>query len=181
MGKSLDFAKIARALSDRAELFEGSVAKVGIPAGKTYPDGTSIGYVATIQEFGAPEVGIPPRPAFRLTRAAKSREWAKNMAEGAEAVVKRRISLDGMLDAVGMVAAADIVETIANRVAPPLKPATIEARIARARKANPKFGSKSLPVSISLPLNDTGALVAHVAHGTGKAGETFEGGTPIKG
>lgn len=181
MGKSLDFAKIARALSDRAELFDGSVAKVGIPAGKTYPDGTSIGYVATIQEFGAPEVGIPPRPAFRLTRAAKSREWAKNMAEGAQAVVKRRISLDGMLDAVGMVAAADIVETIANRVAPPLKPATIEARIARARKTNPKFGSKSLPVSISLPLNDTGALVAHVAHGTGKAGETFEGGTPIKG
>lgn len=181
MGKSLDFAKIARALSDRAELFEGSVAKVGIPAGKTYPDGTSIGYVATIQEFGAPEVGIPPRPAFRLTRAAKSREWAKNMAEGSEAVVKRRISLDGMLDAVGMVAAADIVETIANRVAPPLKPATIEARIARARKTNPKFGSKSLPVSISLPLNDTGSLVAHVAHGTGKAGETFEGGTPIKG
>lgn len=181
MGKSLDFAKIARALSDRAKLFEGSVAKVGIPAGKTYPDGTSIGYVATIQEFGAPEVGIPPRPAFRMTRAAKAKEWAKNMAEGSEAVVKRRISLEGMLDAVGQVAAMDIVQTIANRVAPPLKPATIEARIARAQKTNPKFGSKSLPVSISLPLNDTGALVAHVSHGTGIAGENFEGGTPVKG
>lgn len=181
MGKSLDFAKIARALSDRAELFEGSVAKVGIPAGKTYPDGTSIAYVATIQEFGAPEVGIPPRPAFRLTRAAKAREWAKQMGEGAKAVVQRRISLDGMLDAVGQVAAMDIVETIANRVAPPLKPATIEARIARARKTNPKFGAKSLPVTISLPLNDTGALVAHVSHGTGKAGETFEGGKAVKG
>lgn len=181
MGKSLDLGKIARALSDRAQLFEGSVAKVGIPAGKTYPDGTSIAYVATIQEFGAPEVNIPPRPAFRLTRAAKYREWAKQMGEGAQAVVQRRISLDGMLDAVGQVAAADIVQTIANRIAPPLKPATVDARIARARKTNPKFGAKSLPVTISLPLDDTGALVAHVSYGTGKAGETFEGGTPIKG
>jgi hypothetical protein len=181
MAKSLDLGKIARALSDRAQLFEGSVAKVGIPAGKTYPDGTSIAYIAAIQEFGAPEVNIPPRPFMRLTRAAKAREWAKDMAEGAQAVVQRRISLDGMLDAIGQVAAADIVETIANRVAPPLKPATIEARIARARKTNPKFGAKKLPVTISTPLNDTGALIAHVAYGTGKAGETFEGGKAIKG
>lgn len=181
MGKSLDLGKIARALSDRAKLFDGAVAKVGIPAGKTYPDGTSIGYIAAIQEYGAPEVNIPPRPFMRLTRAAKSREWAKDMAEGAEAVVQRRLSLDGMLDAVGQVAAADIVVTIANRVPPPLKPATVDARIARARKTNPNFGAKSLPVTISQPLNDTGALVAHVSYGTGKAGEQFEGGTPIKG
>ena len=180
-GKSLDFGKIARALSDRAELFQGSVAKVGIPAGKTYPDGTSIAYIAAIQEYGAPDVNIPPRPFMRLTRAAKAQEWAKQMGEGAQAVVKRRISLDGMLDAVGQVAAADIVQTIADRVAPPLKPATIEARISRARKTNPKFGSRSLPVTISQPLNDTGALLAHVSYGTGVAGETFSGGKPIKG
>jgi hypothetical protein len=181
MGKALDLGKIARALSDRAELFEGSVVKVGIPAGKTYPDGTSIAYVATIQEMGAPEVNIPARSPLRLTRAAKAREWAKLMSEGAGAVVQRKISLDGMLDAVGAVAAADIVQTIANGLAPPLKPATVQARIRRAQKTNPSFGAKSLPVTISLPLNDSGALIAHVAYGTGVAGETFEGGTPIKG
>lgn len=181
MGKSLDLGKIARALSDRAKLFEGAVAKVGIPAGKTYPDGTSIGYVATIHEFGAPEVNIPARAPLRKTRDAKQREWGKNLAEGAEAVVQRRISLDGMLDAVGQVAAADVVETIANRLTPPLKPATVEARIRRAKQANPKFGAKSIPVTLSIPLDDTGALVAHVAYGTGPAGETFEGGTPSKG
>lgn len=181
MAKSLDFAKIARALSDRAELFQGAVAKVGIPAGKQYPDGTSIAYIAAIQEYGAAEVNIPSRPFMRLTRAAKAREWAKDMAEGAQAVVKRRISLNGMLDAIGQVAAADIVQTIANRVAPPLKESTIDARIARARKTNPKFGAKSLPVTISQPLNDTGALIAHIAFGTGPAGETFSGGKPVKG
>lgn len=181
MGKSLDFAKIGRALSDRAALFEGTVVKVGIPAGKQYPDGTSIAYIATIQEYGAEEVNIPSRPAFRLTRAAKARDWAKSMGEGAQAVVQRRISLEGMLDAVGSVAASDIVQTIANGLSPPLKPATVEARIARAQKTNPKFGAKSLPVTISQPLNDTGALIAHISFGTGPAGETFTGGTPVKG
>ncbi len=180
-GKSFDLGKIARALSDRARLFEGAVVKVGIPAGKKYEDGTSIGYVATIQEYGAPEVNIPSRPFMRMTRAAKSREWAKLMAEGAKAVAQRRINLDGMLDAVGAVAAADVVQTIADRVPPPLAPATIEARIRRAKKANPKFGAKGMPITISHPLIDTGALVAHVAHGTGVAGEEFQGGTPVKG
>jgi hypothetical protein len=181
MGKSLDFGKIARALSDRAKLFEGSVVKVGIPAGKTYPDGKSIAYIAAIQEYGAQEKNIPARPFMRLTRAAKSQEWAKLMTEGAEAVVKRKISLEGMLDAVGSVAAADVVQTIANRVDPPLSPVTVRNRIRRAKKANPKFGAKGIPITISQPLNDTGALIAHVSYGTGKAGENFEGGTPIKG
>jgi len=180
-GKSLDLGKIARALSDRAKLFEGSVVKVGIPAGKKYEDGTSIGYVAAIHEYGAPEVGIPSRPFMRMTRAAKSEEWAKSLAEGAKAVAQRRISLDGMLDAVGAVAAADVVQTISDRVPPPLAPATIEARIRRAKKANPRFGAKGLPTTISTPLIDTGALVAHIAYGTGPAGEEFEGGTTVKG
>lgn len=179
-GKSLDLGKISRVLSDRAKLFEGAVVKVGFPAGKTYPDGTSIPYVASIHEFGAPLVNIPPRSAMRLTRAAKAKEWGKLMGEGAEAVVERRISLDGMLDAVGSVAAADIVQTIANGVAPPLKPATVKARIRRAQKTNPKFGSKQLPLTISTPLIDEGILIANISYGTGRAGETFEGGKPVK-
>lgn len=181
MGKSFDYAKIARALSDRAQLFEGAVAKVGIPAGKTYPDGTSIAYVGVIQEFGAPEQGIPSRSWLRSTRNKKRADWAKNLAEGAGAVAQRRISLEGMLDAVGSVAAADVVQTIADRIAPPLKPATIAARIARAQTMNPKFGAKQMPVTISQPLNDTGALIAHIASGTGAPGETFEGGKTVKG
>lgn len=181
MAKSLDLGKIARALSDRAKLFDGAVVKVGLPAGKNYPDGTSIAYVGAIHEFGAPEVNIPSRSFMRSTRTAKADAWAKDMAEGAKAVVQRRISLYGMLDAVGAVAAADIVQTIANTIPPPLKPATVQARIRRARKTNPKFGAKSLPVTISQPLNDTGALIAHISYGTGPEGETFVDGKPVKG
>lgn len=177
----LDYAKIARALNGRANLFKGAVAKVGLPAGKTYPDGTSIAYVGTIHEFGAPEVNIPQRSFLRSTRNAKRNAWAKDLAEGAQAVAQRRISLDGMLDAVGAAAAGDVVQTIAARIPPPLKPQTIAARVRRARKTNPKFGKKSLPVTISLPLTDTGALVAHIAYGTGAVGEEFTGGKAIKG
>lgn len=211
MGKSFDLGKIARALDDRAKLFEGRVAKVGIPAGKRYEDGTSIAYVAAIQEFGTtvpahsvetknakalsiptengvifrkrasiPEVVIPPRPFMRNTRAAKEREWARELTEGAEAVVKRRIGLEQMLDAVGHGAAMDIVRTIADRVQPPLKPSTIRNRVMRAQQANPKFGKKSLPVTISTPLDDTGALVAHISSGTGPAGTEFENGKPAQ-
>lgn len=213
MGSSLNLGKISRALSDRAKLFDGAVAKVGIPAGKTYPDGTSIAYIAAVQEFGAdvpahtvrakpgkslaiptkeggtvyrkaaniPAMTIPPRPAFRLTRTFKARDWAKQMAEGAEAVVQRRLSLEGMLDAVGHIAAMDVVYTIANRVDPPLKPSTVEGRIRRAQKANSKFGAKSVPVTMSTPLNDSGTLVAHISYGVGVAGEEFTDGKPVQG
>jgi hypothetical protein len=177
---SLDYVKIARALNDRARMFNGAVAKVGIPAGKKYPDGTSIAYVAVIHEFGAPEVGIPQRSFLRSTRNAKRDVWAKDLAEGAQAVAQKRITLDGMLDAVGAAAAADVVATIAARIPPPLKPATVAARIRRARRTNPRFGAKSLPVTISTPLDDTGTLVAHIAHGTGAPGEEFTGGTAVK-
>src|ERR1035441_5755628 len=144
----LDYDKIAKALNDRAQLFKGAVVKVGIPAGKKYPNGTSIAYVGTIDEFGAPEVGIPQRSWLRSTRNAKRAAWTKDLAEGAQAVAQRRISLLGMLDAVGAAAAGDVVQTIAARIPPPLKPTTVEARIRRARKTNPKFGAKSLPVTI---------------------------------
>lgn len=210
MGRSLNLNKISRALSSRAQLFDGAVAKVGIPAGKTYPDGTSIAYIAAIQEFGAnvpahtvtakgkalaiptknggtvfrksahiPAMKIPPRPAFRNTRTAKAAQWAKSLAAGAAAVIERRIGLEEMLEAVGHVAAMDVVETIASRVAPPLKPSTVDNRIRRATRANSMFGAKSMPLTISTPLNDSGTLVAHVSYGTGPAGETFTGGKSV--
>ena len=210
MGSSLNLSKIKEELARRASMLKGTVVKVGIPYGKHYPDGTSVAYVATIQEFGAsipahevhpknakllafpgkdgktvfakkvtiPEVTIPPRPFMRMTRTAKQKEWANLLVEGSEAVMQRRISLYGMLDAVGQVAAMDIVQTIANRVPPPLAQSTIQGRIHRAQKANPRFGSKKMPVTLSQPLDDTGTLVASISYGTGKVGEDFDNGTP---
>lgn len=180
MGSTLNLSKIARALSDKAKLFDGAVAKVGIPAGKNYPDGTSIAYVAAIQEFGCPEKNIPPRSFLRSTRTKKSAEWARELAAGAQSVAQRQIGLTEMLDTVGHVAAMDVVQTFAERIPPPLKPATVEARIRRAKKANRRFGSKGVPITISQPLVDTGALIAHVSYGTGESGTIFDSGTPAK-
>jgi hypothetical protein len=212
MGSSLNLSKINMELAKRAAMLNGAVAKVGIPYGKTYPDGTSIAYVAAIQEFGAdvpahevhaknakalaipikgggtafrksasiPAMTIPSRSFMRSTRTEKKKEWAAAIAEGAKAVVLRRISLHGMLDAIGQMAAMDIVQTIANRISPPLAQSTVEGRIRRAQRANPRFGKKRMPVTISQPLNDTGALIAHISYGIGKVGEDFSGGKAVR-
>jgi hypothetical protein len=67
--------KIARNASKAATL------SVGFLEGSTYPDGTSLPMVAAIQEFGAPKVGIPPRPYFRNMIAAKSPEWPQAVGD----------------------------------------------------------------------------------------------------
>jgi hypothetical protein len=127
-----------------------------------------------------PAMTIPARPFMRMTRTAKKKEWAELLTDGAKAVMERRVSLLGMLDAVGQTAAMDVVQTIANRVPPPLKESTIRGRIYRAQKANSRFGKKSVPITMSQPLNDTGTLVASVSYGTGEAGSGFTNGTPVR-
>jgi hypothetical protein len=127
-----------------------------------------------------PAMTIPSRSFMRSTRTEKLKEWAGLMAEGAKAVMERRISLYDMLDAVGQTAAMDVVQTIANRVSPPLAQSTVESRIRRAQRANPRFGKKSMPVTISQPLNDSGTLIAHISYGIGKVGEDFTDGKAVK-
>lgn len=67
-------AEIARKLGGRKQV------RVGFLEGATYPDGTSVPMVAAIQEFGAPAVGIPPRPYFRTMVAEKEPGWGKATA-----------------------------------------------------------------------------------------------------
>lgn len=58
-----------------ARIKKASVLQVGFLEGGTYPDGTSVPMVAAIQNFGAPRVGIPPRPYFSSMVAEKQDEW----------------------------------------------------------------------------------------------------------
>ena len=65
--KQFNLDKIKATLDRVPEEFDGMVAQVGFPSGINYEDGTNVAYVATIQEFGAPEANIPPRPFMRPT------------------------------------------------------------------------------------------------------------------
>jgi len=68
-------------LMEIAEKFQGSV-KVGWMSGGPYSDGTPVAAVAAWNEYGVPELNIPPRPFIRNMISEKDEEWA-NRLEGA--------------------------------------------------------------------------------------------------
>lgn len=59
----------------------GASVRVGFLEGATYPDGTPVAAIAAIQNFGAPRVGIPPRPFFSNMIAEHGGEWGDDIAE----------------------------------------------------------------------------------------------------
>lgn len=133
-------ARITTALRE----LDDFVGKTGWFETARYEDGTPVAYVASIQEFGSPEQGIPPRPTMRPTAAAKEREWAELMASGARAVLRGDREPAQVLELVALRAAGDVQEAIRAVVSPPLKPSTI------ARKGFAK------------PLVDTGQMLQAV-------------------
>src|SRR6185503_1324189 len=76
-GKRLEqkLAAIARAVGARAQK-----VRVGFLEGATYPNGTPVAMVAAIQNFGAPSVGIPPRPFFTNMVKQNKGAWGKQLA-----------------------------------------------------------------------------------------------------
>lgn len=153
--KQLNLDKIKATLERVPEQFEGMVAQVGFPSGINYEDGTSVAYVATIQEFGAPEVNIPPRPFMLPTVKEKKDYWTKIIEKNVPKVVMGKMSAFDVLDLVGMAAAADIQTKISSIYSPPNSPATL------ARKNGTK------------PLVDTGLMLASVQNGVSKSGSEF--------
>lgn len=74
--------KIKRALSEIGEkVRRAQSVNVGFLEGATYPDGKPVAMIAAIQEFGAPKVGIPPRPYFRGMVKQESPHWGADVAK----------------------------------------------------------------------------------------------------
>lgn len=130
-------AELAKKVSRPASL------RVGFLENSTYPDGTKVALVAAIQEFGAPSVGIPPRPFFRSMIAAKSKEWP--------AAIAGLLQTNGMdpvraLDVAGAAIAGQLRQSIVDTNSPPNAPSTI------ARKGHSKV------------LVDTGHMLQSIDH-----------------
>lgn len=185
--KQLNLEKVKAALERVPSEFDGLVAQIGFPSGISYEDGTSVAYVAAIQEFGAPEVSIPPRPFMMPTVKAQKREWAKIIESRIPKVVEGKMTAFDVLDLAGMKAAADIQETIANIYDPALSPVTVLLR--KWRKSGRKITGKTVgeasreiaagvdPGSDNKPLNDSGLMIASVQNAVAKAGSDFNKGT----
>lgn len=128
------------------------VGKVGFFETSKYEDGTPVAYVAVIQEFGAPENGIPPRPFMRTTVEAKQGEWKEIARQGANAMLEGNATGETVLEAIGLKAAGDIRRTISQITTPALAQSTVDAR--RRGKSD-----KTTTGNLTKPLVDTGTLI----------------------
>jgi hypothetical protein len=117
--------KLEIKLRDIARSIKKGALSVGFLAGATYPDGTSIPMVATIQEFGAPRAGIPPRPYFRTAVQKHKGEWG---AQIADQLPKANYDTTIVLDRMGAVIASEVQESIRDLVDPALSPVTLMIR-----------------------------------------------------
>lgn len=74
--------RLAEALKQiRDKVRKGAEVRVGFLENATYPDGTKVATVAAINNFGAPEAGIPARPFFSEMVARNSPDWGEKFAD----------------------------------------------------------------------------------------------------
>lgn len=74
--------RLAEALRQmRDKIRSGSEVRVGFLENATYPDGTKVATVAAINNFGAPEAGVPARPFFSEMVARNSPDWGDRFAD----------------------------------------------------------------------------------------------------
>lgn len=104
--------------------------EVGFLEDATYPDGTSVAMVAAIQEYGAPGVGIPPRPFFRKMVAKHKSEWGPALGRY---VRKTKGDLPMALAYLGERIAGELRESIISIQDPPLSPVTVMLRDMKSR------------------------------------------------
>lgn len=96
-----------------------------------YPDGTPVAYVAVIQEFGAPEQGIPSRSYQRVTIAERQKHWSVLFGKGIKAALEGRVDPEDVLNGLGLQVAGDMRKTLSRITTPELKESTLRARAKR--------------------------------------------------
>jgi hypothetical protein len=133
----------------------GKVGKVGWFENAKYDTkgNPSVAYIATIQEYGYPGKNIPPRPFMRPTITAKQQQWRLVADQGVKDIIAGNATIEQVMDKIGLKAAADIKEKITLIMSPPLKPATIAARLRR-------HSNKKTVGNLTKPLIDTGYMYA---------------------
>jgi hypothetical protein len=167
--------KLEAYLSDlAAKVSEPGTLRVGFLEDATYPNGTPVAMVAAIDEFGAPNAGIPPRPYFRHMIADKSPEWGPaigNILPGEDYDATKT------LDIVGEGIAGQLRQSIIDTNSPPLSPVTLMLRKMRSEnqslvvtgatvgEAARRVASGESTAGVSAkPLVDSGHMLNSVDH-----------------
>lgn len=96
--------------------------KVGFLENAKYPDGKPVALIAAIQEFGAPNKNIPPRPYFRGMIAEKRNEWPLAIAR---LFIANKYDARATLAQTGAAIKGQLQEAISKFAGTPLSPRTI--------------------------------------------------------
>jgi len=140
-------ANLDKALKELDKL----TGKVGWFKSSIYRNGEAVAYIATIQEYGVPEKGIPARPFMRPTIAANQEVWKKILLMKSAEILEGTRTAKEAMESVLIRAKADIQKTISELQDPPLAASTIAARLRK------KTDQKTLGL-LSKPLVDTGHM-----------------------
>ena len=172
----INIERIMAKLAAIPQGYENRVARAGWFPGAAYEDGTSVAYVAAIQEYGAPEVGIPARPFVKPAIAAHKAEWSAAIADGVRASIQGSNSAESVLFAVGALVASDIQASIEEGSHQALSPVTVLLR--KWRREGKTITGKTVGQAAAAvardpsliegvnadPQRDTGLMIASVQH-----------------
>ena len=144
--ETADGKRLSQALKELKEL----QVRIGVQAGASYPDGTSVVDVAMWNELGT--VHIPSRPFIRNSVDTHADEINADLEKAAKSLVNGS-SVEGILNRLGERHTNRMVKEIKNGDFVPNSPATVK------RKKSDK------------PLIDTGNLWQSIHHIIAKKGE----------
>ena len=147
--------------------------EVGWFEGAKYDADTPVAAVAAQNEYGNEEKNIPPRPFIRPTVASRTRVWKGYITRNSKKVVSGDLTVDQMMETLGLVVAGDIRKTITQIHAPPLSETTLAAR-RKIRNVTKEEASEEL----KKPLVFEAFLMNSVSYAVGDEGEVvspFEG------
>ena len=102
---------------------------VGFMSEARYPDGQPVAMVAAIQNFGAPAVGIPPRPFFSEMIREKSPSWGESLGN---ALVATGFDSEKSMTVMGQGIQSQLQQSIVDTDSPPLSPVTLMLRKMRS-------------------------------------------------
>ena len=149
-----NLAKVSKAI----DALGRSRVMVGVPSDKAVRKDGPINNAALayIQENGAPEVNIPPRPFMKPGVASVQPQIAAGLKKAGEfALQGRSDAVDRQFHRVGAIGRDAIKAKITDGPFVPLKPSTIAARKSKRKSRN------NTDVK---PLIDTGALRASISY-----------------
>lgn len=130
--------------------------KVGWFSGNSYPEGgPPVAYVASIHEYGYPEGNIPPRLGLRGVNRNEKNAWSGLSHKLSGEVIAGKRTPESMMDLMGAKAAGDYRKHITGPIQPPLKPATVRARLGRYASVSKTV----ISVTVAHPLTSTKTLL----------------------